>query len=124
MACRKRHDRRGGFTLAELLAAMAFLSIALGGAAATLTGLSRLQALYEAESQAIAVLNNTVERLGAERQWDLPLAGRVLDDELDRSMLSRERGYAAAVRTEPGGAVRLAVLRPGDRPLAGVEVAP
>jgi hypothetical protein len=79
-----------GFTIMELTAATGLLIFVISAFAVSLNGTLGLERVYQSESRALVVLNNTLERLGIQENCTVALAERILMHELSESPLGAQ----------------------------------
>ena len=84
-----------GFTILELTAATGLLIFVISAFAVALNGTIALERVYESESRALVVLDNTLERVGIQEGCTVALAERILMHEFSESELGSQDGYTA-----------------------------
>jgi hypothetical protein len=115
--------RRDGFTIVELVGAMAILFLLMGCFYASLNGVRRLERVYWSETRAVVVLNNVLERARVERGAPEQRVADVLREEFSQSELPISA--QAAVRRDPvRGTMTLGILKDNGKPLAQMDVTP
>ncbi len=115
-----RRRNEGGFTVMELLAAMVILVTLLTCFYATLRGVYRVQKQFEAETMAIVVMNNLVERLDAEETVEAAEVSRIFKDECAKSPISRIKEFTPEYKVD-GGVITVRILKRNGKNLAGLE---
>lgn len=115
------NSSRAGFTIPELIAAVCILAVLSTCFYVSLGGVHRLQTRFEAERNAILVMNNVLERLEAEQTRTRQDAESIFQDEFRKSSLSRDERFTPFF----GALERVITIRitgPNDRILAGLEL--
>jgi type II secretory pathway pseudopilin PulG len=110
-----------GFTVLELITAIAMLVAVTTLFSGSLRGIRELEELYRAETEAIVVMNNVLERLEAAGGWRSDLAGRMLEDEFEKSRLSNLEGFTPKVRESAEGA-ELFIMRGKGKTLTSIRL--
>ena len=115
----------GGFTIPELVGAIAILFILTGCFYASLNNVLRFADACGDETKAVVVLNNTLERAAAAGAASPDGVSRILKDELRKSGLGGTNDVADVCETRDGGGGWVIGLRRGNgKTLAQVEVKP
>lgn len=91
-----------GFTLCELIATMGLLVLLFGCVYSALHQLYRLQTRYRAETGAMLILANTVERLATEPRPSPGDVREVFADECARSTFVRQGQLVPRLQAESG----------------------
>jgi hypothetical protein len=123
--CKHNVSRCGGMSLImELVVAMGMATMLAACFSMAVRGTRQLQDKLEAQSQAIVVLQNVLERVeAAQPARDSALVTRILDEEFKLSPLAERRGVHSICDTA-GKRVSLRVVGAGGQPLAGMELKP
>jgi len=103
----------------EMIGALGILMLLLTCFYASLHGVLDAGRTFVREAQAIYVLENVVERLGAERTRDADRAKALLEEELAASALAKEEAITASCEPVEQG-TRLRIRRSEKRLLAEV----
>ncbi|MCK5803010.1 MAG: type II secretion system protein [Lentisphaeria bacterium] len=112
---------RHAFTLIEIVIATGLLAILLGGVFCSLRLTSAAQRRSMRRRKALHVIDNTVERLAAERRFEDQAVRAALHDEFARSDLANAADLQPECMPSDAG-WRLVVRRRGGRKIASVEV--
>jgi type II secretory pathway component PulJ len=112
---------RAGFLLMEMMASLALAAMLVGVFYSAMHRVRELEAMALAQGRALIVLENVVERLGAEPEAGRLRAGEILDEEFRASALHiADRFSARCEELQPG--FRLLIVRESGTPVAAVEV--
>jgi len=112
-----------GFTIVELVGAMAILFLLTGCFYASLNGVRRLEQVYWNETRAVVVLNNVLERVRVERNVQEQRVAAILREEFAQSGLPIHT-QPATQRDSGRGTITIGILKDNGKPLAQMDVTP
>jgi hypothetical protein len=118
---RRRRARNGAFTVIELVAAFAILFTLISGFGVAIKGVFEVEHRLRIENEGIVVLNNVLERLEAEKTWDVRIAALVLKEEFSRSELAKS-SRLHPVCNEQRDRIMVCIMKDNGKPLVGIEL--
>ena len=118
---RSTADGPAGFTVTELVAAIAFLTLATVLFTSGIRSVLSLENRYRQENRAVIVLNNTVERISAQDNCSVATAKAIFESEFQQSDLTAAGGLRPDAKAA-GETLVLCVERAPGRALASVTL--
>ena len=115
-----RNEKKQGFALLEVVAALGILVMLFGFFYTALNGMYQIQDVYQAESRAVILLNNTVERCNAEKKLSHDIVSSIFLDEFQKSDLFYQEGFSPVCKEEKNFSI-LSVMKENGKPLAELK---
>jgi len=114
-----QNQKSSGYTVIELAVAVGILTTVIGCFALTMRGIHEMEKLFQMETKAIVLLNNTIERLEAQEKRDINSVRWILNDEFKKNSMSS--GLTPICKIE-NAKILICVTKKNGKPVAELKL--